>query len=124
MIAPVAALTFTALAAVLTLFHLAIVAGVPWGHLTMGGRWPGRLPPPARLLSALSAGLIGLMAWVILARADLTADPFPRWAIYAVLGYFTLAIPMHLATPSPPERTLWLPVIVIMLTAGLIVLLS
>lgn len=32
-------------------FHVAMICGAPWGHLTMGGRWPGALPPAARWLS-------------------------------------------------------------------------
>ncbi len=105
---------FLAGAAVTVAFHAAMMLGAPWGHLTMGGRWSGTLPLPARGLSALSAALILLMASVVAARAGLSAWRFPEWSIYAVVGFLVLSIAMHVATPSTAERQLWLPVILAM----------
>jgi hypothetical protein len=112
-----AAWVFAALSAVVMLFHTAAILGAPVGHLTMGGRWPGVLPPAARLLSVLSLGVIGLTAMVVLARAGVIRRTLPSWNMRAVLAYLALAILMHIATPSAAERKLWLPVI-LMLTAS------
>ena len=101
-------------AAVTVAFHAAVMLGAPWGHLTMGGRWSGTLPLPARGLSAVSAALILLMASVVAARAGLSAWKFPAWSMYAVVGFLVLSIAMHVATPSAAERQLWLPVILAM----------
>lgn len=112
-----AAWVFAALSVVVMLFHTAAILGAPVGDLTMGGRWPGALPPAARLLSGLSLGVMGLTATVVLARAGVIRRPLPGWAMRAVLGYLALAILMHVATPSAAERSMWLPVI-LMLTAS------
>lgn len=114
-----AAWLFAALSAFIGLFHVAAICGAPVGHLTMGGRWPGVLPPAARLLSALSIGMILLLAFVVLARAGVVGRSMPRWGMRAVLAYLALAIPMHVATPAPGERQLWLPVILALTASAL-----
>jgi hypothetical protein len=93
-------------------FHLAVILGAPWGSLTMGGRWPGVLPLRARLLSALSAGLILGMA-AVLWRGG------PPVALSGVVALSALAVLANAATPSAPERRLWLPVTIVMLVAAL-----
>lgn len=105
---------FLAGSAVTVAFHTAMILGAPWGHLTMGGRWDGALPLPARGLSAVSAALILLMASVVATRAGLLAWRFPAWSMYAVVALMVLSIAMHVATPSAAERQLWLPVILAM----------
>jgi hypothetical protein len=114
-----AAWGFAALSLVVGLFHFAAICGAPVGHLTMGGRWPGVLPPAVRLLSALSTAMMLVLAFVVLARAKVIGRSIPHWAMRAVLAYLALAILMHVATPSPGERKLWLPVI-LALTASAI----
>ncbi len=114
-----AAWIFAALSLGVALFHVAAICGAPVGHLTMGGRWPGVLPPAVRLLSALSMGMTLLLAFVVLARAGVVDRSVPGWAIRAVLGYLALAIPMHVATPSPDERALWLPVVLALTASAL-----
>lgn len=110
---------FAALSLVLGLFHVAAICGAPVGHLTMGRRWPGVLPPAVRLLSALSMGTMLLLAVVVLSRAGVVHLPMPSWCMQAVLGYLALAVLMHLATPSPGERKLWLPVILALTASAL-----
>lgn len=115
--AKIGALLFAAGAGITLVFHLAMILGAPWGHLTMGGRWEGALPPAARGLSAASAALTTLMALVVAANARLLNWRFPVWAFPAVLSLMALSVVMHLATPSRAERELWLPIILAM-TAG------
>lgn len=110
----IGAWAFLAGATMTVAFHMAMILGAPWGHLTMGGRWNGALPLPARGLSAVSAVLILLMASVVAARAGLLAWRLPAWSTYAVLAVMVLSIAMHVATPSAAERRLWLPVILVM----------
>jgi hypothetical protein len=106
-----AAWVFAALCIFVGLFHLAAICGAPVGHLTMGGRWSGVLPPAARLLSALSMVIVLVLAFIVLARAGVVDRSVPRWGMRAVLGYLAVAVLMHVMTPSPGERKLWLPVI-------------
>jgi hypothetical protein len=119
----IGAWAFLAGSAMTVVFHMAMVLGAPWGHLTMGGRWHGALPLAARGLSVLSSALILWMAGVVAARAGLLAWRFPAWSIYAVVAFMVLSIAMHVATPSAAERHLWLPVIVVM-TLGVVATLS
>ena len=60
-----ARMVFAVLAVCVAGFHIGVILGAPWGALTMGGRWPGVLPPAARVLSALSGGLVLGMAAVV-----------------------------------------------------------
>ena len=47
------AVVFATLIAVSTFFQLALAAGAPWGHLAMGGRYPG--PSKRRPIGAVCA---------------------------------------------------------------------
>jgi hypothetical protein len=114
----IGAWVFLAGSAMTVAFHTAMMLGAPWGHLTMGGRWAGALPLPARGLSAVSAVLILLMASVVAARAGLLAWRFPAWSTSVVVAFMVLSIAMHVATPSAAERHLWLPVILAMALGG------
>ena len=114
-----AAVIYCSLTGLVAVFQLCIVMGAPWGHLTMGGRWPGVLPLQGRLLSALSILVLALMALIVAEQGGLVSLSFPQWAIWAVLAYLALAILMHIATPSSAERRLWLPIILAMTTAAL-----
>lgn len=119
--AVLAAWVFAGVVAAVVLFHLAVIGGAPWGHLTMGGRWEGALPWPARVLSALSASLLAAMAAVVLAVAGVLAWRPPRGAMAAVLAVSALAVVANAATPSAAERALWLPPTIVMLLAAVCV---
>lgn len=112
-----AAFVFSGLCAVLVVFHLCIILGAPWGHLTMGGRWKGALPPVARGLSLVSGLLLAGMSFAVLSLAGLTGWAPPTFVLPALGAYSVLAILAHVATPSAPERRLWLPVILLMCAA-------
>ena len=106
-----AAWVFGALCGGAIAFHLALITGRPWGHLTMGGRWSGSLPVVGRVLSALSVVILVGMAIVVLSLGGQTKWTPPTWLTYLTAAYLALAILAHLATPSLAERRLWLPVI-------------
>jgi hypothetical protein len=112
-----AAWVFLAGIAMLAVFHLCLIAGAPWGHLTMGGRWEGALPLAGRAISALSVLILSWLGFVVAGAAGLRLSLPPTWAKGAVLVYFALAILAHIVTPSAPERALWLPVILAMSVA-------
>lgn len=119
-----AALLFVLACTAVAGFQAALVLGMPWGELTCGGRWPGRLPLRVRVVPLLSILLLGLSSLVILARV--------RWALpelhaeshvgaWIVVGYCVLGCVANALTPSGRERRLWLPVVSCMLVASLIV---
>ncbi len=122
--AVIAGLIHLALTLGLIGFQSALAAGAPWGHLAMGGRWPGRFPAALRAGAVVQAGLAALMSAVVAQRAGLIAPVFPVVAIWPVLGLSLLGAVLNLITPSLPERRLWGPVSVAMLACVIATLLA
>ena len=124
MSATYAARTFLALTAVVVAFQLALVAGAPWGELTMGGAYPGQLPLPMRAVAVASAALLAGCGAVVTARAGLA---LPRWRpaarglIWVVVAYMLVGVVLNAMTPSPRERALWLPVAAVLAVCALVV---
>nr|WP_272490853.1 hypothetical protein [Mesobacterium pallidum] len=104
--------------------QLALAAGAPLGRYTLGGRFPGRLPPAFRALALVQAALLAAMALAVLARAGIGPVVLPGWTFRATLGLTALTTLANLATPSVPERRLWGPVTLAMLGAALVVALG
>jgi hypothetical protein len=119
-----AAKIFIALTTVVVAFQLALAAGAPWGELTMGGAFPGRLPLRMRLAAVGSAVLLGGFGLVVAARAGLA---LPRWRrpagrlIWVVVAYTVVGVGLNAATPSARERVLWLPVALVLAACALLV---
>lgn len=120
----IAAVGFSILAAFAALFQIALVVGAPWGELTLGGKFPGRLPLSLRLVAAGSGLLLAFFALVVLTEAGLI---FAEWAIlskrliWIVVGYCALGVIANATTQSGRERVLWLPVVAAMLTLSIVV---
>jgi hypothetical protein len=127
-IAPsIAAWIFGALIAGLALFQLALAAGAPWGSLAMGGRYPGRFPPPMRVAALVQIAIYALMAVVVFVRAGMLLPDLleaSRIAVWAVVGLSAVAVVLNLITPSRWERRLWAPVAILMLATSLRVALA
>ena len=114
----VLAFSYCGLAALPILMHLALAAGAPLGRLTVGGRFPGRLPPRWRALALVQAALLGVMAGAVLARAGI--GPTLLATLYwPALAVTLLSLLANAASPSRPERLLWTPVLLMMAAAGL-----
>src|SRR5690606_29279332 len=115
---------FTLTAAAVGAFQLALSLGAPWGELTLGGRWKGRLPAKARIIPLLSLALLVFFSAVLLARAGI-AVPYlpgqPRILAWVVVGYCALGAVANAVSPSKRERNLWLPVVLGMLALSLFV---
>jgi len=111
-----AAIVYICLCTVVVLFQMALALGAPWGHLAMGGQWPGTFSIGLRLLAVLQAALLVWFAIVVANRAGLVQTKYaPRWAIWVVFGVSTLSAIANVMTPSIPERMLWGPVATVML---------
>ena len=116
-----------ALTAIVAAFQLALAAGVPWGHLSWGGRFPGQLPPRMRAAALLSAALLMGFMVIVFARAGLAFfewQPLSERLIWGVVAYCTIGVLANAATPSRWERILWLPVVTLMLACALLVALG
>lgn len=110
---------FLALSFAIAAFQVALILGAPWGHLTLGGQVAGALPAAGRAFAVASLVVLALMAWAVAERAGAVRRILPRVAIWLVVGYLVLGVILHLMTPSPAERALWLPVIGVQLACAL-----
>ncbi len=123
----VAAVLFGAMSLVVSAFQVALVLGAPWGEYTLGGRWRGSLPARVRILPGVSAVLLVAFAVVVAARAGLAFGALGAqsttwiWLVVAFCGVGVLANAM---TPSRLERSVWLPVVVVMLVLSVVVAVS
>ena len=109
-----AALLFVAAAAVAIAFQVALALGAPWGEYAMGGRYPGRFPPPMRVAAVVQAAVIGGLALIVATRAgliDTTLDP--QW-IWAVVTFSTVSLILNALSRSPAERRLWVPIALVL----------
>ena len=107
-------------------FQLALAAGAPWGHLAMGGRYPGRLPTAIRMAALPQAAMLIFLALVVLSRADQIdfVSGSVDWLAWVAVAVSAISLVMNLATPSAPERRLWAPIGAIMVLTSLAVALS
>ena len=101
-------------------FQMALIVGVPWGHLTQGGRHPGRLPLWSRVVAGVSVVLLLCMGVAIASRGGL-APSTPVWLGWGTVGVQTLSTLANWMTPSAAERRLWAPINTVMLIAALYV---
>ncbi len=121
----IAAIIFACITVIVILFMAALTLGAPLGHLTMGGRWPGKLPLPARVLVVLQACLLAIFTLIVLAHAGVwESRNFPPMSIWVVVMFSGLSLVANLATPSRWERALWAPAGAIMLATSLLVALG
>jgi hypothetical protein len=123
----IAAHAFVVLVSFVIGFQIALAAGAPWGHLTWGGRFPGRLPGRMRGVALFSVALLAAFAVTLEVRAgtifaNLTTEA-RGWA-WVVVVYCALGVVANAATPSRQERLLWLPVVSLMLACSLVVALG
>ena len=120
----IAAIIFVLLISVVVLFQLALSAGVPWGAIAMGGRFPGKFPVGMRVAAFAQALVLSLLAPIVPVHAKLVFPEFytsSHVGIWVVVVVFSLSLVMNFATPSKWERIIWAPVAAILLTCTLIV---
>lgn len=121
-----AATTYALLAGFAVAFQLGLAAGRPWGHLAMGGRYPGQFPPPLRIGAVVQALVLALLAIGVLAKADLVGvlSTQASWLAWVAVTVSAVSLVMNLATPSAAERRLWAPVGAAMVASSLVVALG
>ena len=126
MISPAAAAwVFVGLTAVVALFQLALAMGAPWGAYAMGGKFPGRFPPPMRIAALVQVALLAAFAGVVLARAGVALPDWRAgWLAWIVVGLMALGVMLNLITRSPRERMIWAPVAILLFLASLRVALA
>jgi hypothetical protein len=122
-----AAVTATVLLFCLSLFQVALIAGVPIGRYAWGGNHRV-LPTRLRVASVFSIILYALFSVFILTKAGLFAAPFSESvtsvAMWILTGYFFLGILMNGISRSKPERLLMTPVAALLAALFLLVSLN
>ena len=127
MFTTIAAFAFALATTLAVSFQIALALGAPWGHLAMGGRYPGKFPQPMRVAALAQAALLAGLALMVVVNARLAlADlhSVSEIAIWVAVVISLLSLIMNLATPSKGERTLWAPVALVMTASSLVVALS
>jgi hypothetical protein len=123
----VAVVIFLILVSGALLFQISVMAGAPFGHLTMGGFYKGVLPAKIRGLVAVSASLLLLCAVLVLTRAGWIFTAWlevSRGLIWGVVGYLGLGVVQHVFTPSHWERVVWLPQLLVMWLCAVLIALG
>ncbi len=113
--------------AISVLFQLALAAGVPWGHLAMGGRFPGRFPIGMRFAALIQAAILSFLALSVLSYARVALPGLQNLSntlIWVAVGISGISLVMNLITPSKWERRIWAPVALVMTVSSLILALN
>lgn len=107
-----AAVIGAAIAILIAIFHLLLLAGLPLGAYSWGGKHEGVLPPRVRWMSLPSAIILAIIALMILAYADViqmgdgAGAAIMIWAITVFFGLNTLG---NLASKSKREKAVMTP---------------
>jgi hypothetical protein len=120
-------IVFLILTTIGALFQLALALGAPLGEYTLGGRFPGKLPPKIRVAAVAQILVMVLFAFIVLVRAGLIFGELyaiSRVAIWFVVGFFVLGSLANLSTPSKRERLVWGPVNVLLLMVTIVIALG
>jgi hypothetical protein len=124
MVTTVAAILFSIVTAGAAGFQLALAVGAPWGEYAMGGAFQGKYPPLMRLAAAAQAGLLVLIALVVLSRAGLLLRQWQdvsSWLVWVVVAFSAVACVLNTLTPSARERRIWAPISAVMLLCSVAV---
>ena len=123
----VPAIIFSICIAIAVLFQFALAFGAPWGHLAMGGRFPGKFPTAMRISAVVQAIFLSLLAVVVLVRSHIMLPRYYEeslYGIWVVVGISALSFIMNLATPMKWERIIWAPIGGLLLACSLLIALS
>ena len=84
---------FAVLTFALILFHFMLILGKPWGEATMGGKYPGKLPPLMRFFSFVSILISIAFLLTVFTKSGIIFPQFQdisNKAIWVVVGFFVI----------------------------------
>lgn len=123
----IAAITVCILLFALAIFQLALILGAPIGRYAWGGQHDV-LPRKFRIASITSIILYAVFAIIILNQAGIitffATQTIGTIAIWVLVAYFTLGIPLNAVSRSKPERTLMTPLVALLMILTLVVALG
>jgi hypothetical protein len=118
---------YIVLSVIIALFQLALALGAPWGDFTLGGRYPGKLPPRIRMAALVQIGILFLFAALVASRGGVAFEGLSgaaRIGVWFVAAFFVLGTVMNLSSPSKKERIVMGPANIIALVCAVAVALG
>ena len=122
----IAAYLFSFFTIIVSLFQLALAAGLPWGAASMGGKYPGKYPLQMRVVAVINMLVILFTAAIVLSKANIAfnyLNGLSETAIWFVVAFFALGTIMNSITPSKIER-IWAPVAFTQFVCSVLIALS
>lgn len=122
-----AAYIFVFFSTIAALFQLALAAGMPWGELAMGGKFPGQFPPAMRFVCLIQIVVLMILSLTVFTRAGIIWPEglsISRYIIWGVVVFTVLSVIANLATPSKWERIIWAPVTIVLMICTVVVAVS
>lgn len=123
----VAAVIAATVLVLVMLLQLLLAAGMPFGRAAWGGRHRV-LPPKLRWGSLVAAVVLGIAAWIVLARAGHLAPGADAVSVrvlaWVFAGMFALNTLGNLASKSPAERYVMSPATLLLVACFVTVALS
>lgn len=111
----------------LVVFQAALASGAPWGEYAWGGTHSGVLPRRFRIASACSIPVYALIALIFLDAAgmvDVMTTAVTAVALWCLVGVFSLGVLMNAASRSAKERSVFTPVVAVLLVVSLLLALN
>lgn len=106
------------------LFHFLALAGAPVGEAMMTGKYKGKLPFEARMMSLAIILLFGVLEFVILSKVGFFMISIHELIHFILIGMTVLLMVFHMVTPSKVDRYIWTPIYMVIATASLLLFLS
>jgi len=97
---------------------------MPWGHLAMGGRYPGKFPANMRVGAIIQGALMAFLGMIVLSRAGVAFSGLSNLSnilVWVAVGISGISLVLNLITQSKWERILWAPVALLMTVSSLVV---
>ena len=112
--------TFMVLSVFIGVFQIALALGAPLGDFTMGGKFPGKLPPGMRIAALVQIGILGFFCALVLSRAGIAFESMSGIAgvgMWFVLAFFVFGTIVNISSPSKKERYLMGPLNIVALVS-------
>lgn len=120
----VAGVVYSFLIIILVVFQMALASGAALGAFTMGGRYPGQLPPYLRQAAAIQAMILTTMGLSVADRSgilDLNWYPLIFWVATGLTALTALG---STVTASKAERLAFAPITIAMLACVIIIVIQ
>ena len=103
---------------------LGLILGAPWGDFTLGGRYPGVVPPKIRALAGVQIIVLILFALIVVVKSRMALlhyYPIADKGIWVVVVFFALGTLANMSSPSMKERAVMGPANILALISTLAV---